>query len=206
MAQREKVASGPIVSGEFGGYTRSYPKAIGIVRNDARPCYDELICALKARRMKTILEFDFDRLMDRSFKNQLFAAGFNVRRVMHKFEGDGVSLGAVRKAGYKTVADFFADERNRRNLPDAILFDDDYFAAGGIVALLEAGLRIPEYVGVVPFMNRGNELVAGRKITGIGCDPSSDVDIVAAYVLKALAGKRPQLPRLPLCFFPGESL
>lgn len=152
MAQREKVASGPIVSGEFGGYTRSYPKAIGIVRNDARPCYDELICALKARRMKTILEFDFDRLMDRSFKNQLFATGFNVRRVMHKFEGDGVSLGAVRKAGYKTVADFFAD---RRNLPYAILFDDDYFAA---------------------------------------------------YVLKALVGKRPHLPRLPLCFFPGESL
>lgn len=203
MAQREKVASGPIVSGEFGGYTRSYPKAIGIVKNDARPCYDELICALKARRVKSILEFDFDRLMDRSFKNQLFAAGFNVRRVMHKFEGDGVSLGAVRKAGYKTVADFFAD---RRNLPYAILFDDDYFAAGGIVALLEAGRRIPEDVGVVSFMNRGNDLVAGRKITGIGCDPASDVDIVAAYVLKALAGKRPQLPRLPLCFFPGESL
>ena len=188
------------------GYSRNFPKALGVVRREARHCYEDLICALKARRAKTILEFDYDRLMDRSFKNQLFAAGFSVRRVMHKFEGDGVSLGAVRKAGYRTVADFFAEERNRRELPDVILFDDDYFAAGGIVALAEAGIRIPEDVGVVSFMNRGNELVAGRKIAGIGCDPAADGDTVAAYVLKILAGKHPAPPRVPLRFFPGESL
>ena len=188
------------------GYTRNFPKASGVVRHEARHCYDELICALKARCAKTILEFDYDRLMDRSFKNQLFAAGFNVRRVMYKFEGDGVGLCAVREAGYRTVSDFFADERNRRNLPDVILFDDDYFASGGIVALLEAGLRMPEDVGVVSFMNKGNELVAGKKITGIGCDPVADGDIVAAYALKILAGKRPAPPRFPMCFFPGESL
>lgn len=190
----------------LGGYTRDFPKALGIIRNDVRPCYDQLICALKDCRVKTILEFDFDRLMDRSFKKQLFDAGFNVHRVLHKFDGDGFGLGVIREAGYRTVADFFADERNRRKLPDAILFDDDYFAVGGIVALLEAGIRIPEDVGVVSFMNRGNELAIGKKITGIGCDPAADGDIVAAYVLKLLAGKHPAPPRIPWRFFPGESL
>lgn len=190
----------------LGGYTRDFPKALGIIRNDVRPCYDQLICALKDCRVKTILEFDFDRLMDRSFKKQLFDAGFNVHRVLHKFDGDGFGLGVIREAGYRTVADFFADERNRRKLPDAILFDDDYFAAGGIVALLEADIRIPEDVGVVSFMNRGNELAIGKKITGIGCDPAADGEIVAAYVLKLLAGKHPAPPRLPWRFFPGESL
>ena len=190
----------------LGGYTRDFPKAHAVLQADNRTCYDKLICALKARRAKTILEFDFDRLMDRSFKNQLFAAGLAVRRVMHRFEGDGVSLGTIREAGYRTVADFFADERNRRKLPDVILFDDDYFAAGGISALLEAGLRIPEDVGVVSFVNKGNELSIGKRITGIGCDPAADGDIIAAYVLKLLAGKHPAPPRVPWRFFPGESL
>lgn len=190
----------------LGGYTRDFPKAHAILQTDTRACYDELIGMLKARQVKTILEFDFDRLMDRSFKNQFFDAGLNVRRVMHRFDGEGVSLGAIREAGFRTVADFFADERNRGKLPDVIFFDDDYFAAGGIAALLEAGLRIPEDVGVVSFMNRGNELVIGKKITGIGCDPAADGDIVASYVLKVLAGKHTSPPRIPWRFFPGESL
>ena len=190
----------------LGGYTRDFPKAHAVLKHDNMACYDKLICALKARCAKTILEFDFDRLMDRNFKNQLFAAGITVRRVMHRFDGGGITLGTVREAGYRTVADFFADERNRRKLPDAILFDDDYLAAGGIAALLEAGLRIPEDVGVVSFMNKGDELVIGKRITGIGCDPAAEGDIVAAYVLKLLAGKHPAPPRIPWCFFPGESL
>ena len=70
-------------------------------------------------------------------ESMLFAAGITVRRVMHRFDGGGITLGTVREAGYRTVADFFADERNRRKLPDAILFDDDYLAASGIGRFLK---------------------------------------------------------------------
>jgi len=87
----------------LGGYTRDFPKANAILKTDTRACYDELIGIFKARHVKTILEFDFDRLMDRNFKNQLFAAGLNVRRVMHRFEEEGVSLGIIKEAGYRTV-------------------------------------------------------------------------------------------------------
>ena len=83
----------------LGGYTRDFPKAHAILKTDTLACYDELIGILKARHVKTILEFDFDRLMDRSFKNQFFDAGLNVRRVMHRFEGEGVSLGIIKELG-----------------------------------------------------------------------------------------------------------
>ena len=191
----------------LNGFTRDFPNARAVIRESGTAGYNELIQALKRRKVRTLLEFDFERMMDRSFKKQLFDANISVRRIMHSFKGiKRFDLGVVREHGYRTVADFFATERNRQNLPDAILFDDDYFAAGGIVALLEAGIRIPEDVGVVSYINSGNELTLGKKITGIGLDPAAYGDAVASYVLELLAGHRVSLPRLSLQFFPGESL
>ena len=191
----------------LNGYTRNYPNACAVVRESFRQCFSDLIRALRERKVKTLLEFDIERLMDRSFKNQLFEAGIDVRRVLCKWDNRSCwTLSDVKRCGYRAVADFFAEERHRAHPPDVILFDDDYMASGGIVALLECGLRMPKDVKVVTYANRGNEPVAGVTLARVEADPVSYGDSVAAYVLNLLAGRRASPPRILWRFIPGDSL
>ena len=86
------------------------------------------------------------------------------------------------------------------------LFDDDYLASGGLVALLEAGLRIPDDIRVATFCNRGDEPVMAVSFARIECDPTACADAAADYTLAVLAGKQPKLPRPEFTFIPGDSL
>ena len=191
----------------LNGFTRDFPNAHAVIQEDFRNCFSELIRAMRARRLKSVLEFDIERTMDRSFKNQLFEAGIDVRRVLCRWDNHSSwTLGDVKRCGYRMVADFFSEERQRTHPPDVLLFDDDYLAAGGIVALLECGLRMPADVKVVTYSNSGDEPVAGVALARVEADPVSYGDSVAAYVLKLLAGHRAAPPRILWRFIPGESL
>jgi len=191
----------------LNGYMHDFPNARAVVREDFRKCFADLIRALRERKVKTLLEFDIERLMDRSFKNQLFEAGIDVRRVLCKWDNhNSWTLSDIKICGYRAAADYFDDECHRSSPPDAILFDDDYLAAGGIVALLGCGLRIPKDVKVVTYSNSGDEPVAGVTLARIEVDPVSYGDTVAAYVLKLLAGRRVAPPCISWRFIPGESL
>ena len=192
----------------LNGFTRDFPNARAVIQEDFRNCFAEFISALRARRLKSVLEFDIERTMDRSFKNQLFEAGISVRSVLCSWENNsGYNLHDMRQCGYDSVSRFFADERNRAHLPDVVLFDDDHLATGGIVAMLEHGLRIPKDVKVVTYSNGGNDPIAGVSLTRIENDPVSYGDTVAAYVLKILAGRRRVAPpRISWRFILGESL
>jgi DNA-binding LacI/PurR family transcriptional regulator len=86
------------------------------------------------------------------------------------------------------------------------LFDDDYLADGGLVALYEAGLRVPEDVKVVFYSNKGNEPVLGVSAARIENDPVSYGDAVAQYVLKLLSGRKAAPPKVVRRFIPGKSL
>lgn len=191
----------------LNGYMHDFPNARAVVREDFRKCFADLIRVLRERKVKTLLEFDIERLMDRSFKNQLFEAGIDVRRVLCKWDNrNSWTLSDIKRCGYRAVADYFADEHHRNSPSDAMLFDDDYLAAGGIVALLERGLRIPKDVKVVTYSNSGDEPVAGVTLARVEADPVSYGDTVAAYVLKLLAGRHITPPRIYWRFIPGESL
>ena len=188
------------------GFTRDFPNARAVFKVDISGAFGELLDAFREAKVKNVLEFDFERVMDRSFKVQLVAGGFNVRQIMTPVEEwREAGLKGYKAAGYSAVTDFLKN-RGTRRLPDAILFDDDYLATGGVAALLEAGLRIPCDIRVASFMNKGNELAFGRRITGFGCDPAADGRAIAEYVLALLAGGNPKPPRLRWRYFPGESL
>lgn len=190
----------------INGFTRAFPDARAVFKLDIAGAFAELIDAFRAAKVKTVLEFDFYRVMDRSFKVQLAAGGFNVHRIMAPMvERRDAGLKGFKVAGYAAMTDFLKT-RGVRSLPDAILFDDDYFASGGIPALLEAGLRIPRDIRVASFMNSGNELVFERRITGFGHDIAADAAAIADYAIAFLDGANPHAPRLKWRFFPGESL
>lgn len=192
----------------LGGGARDYPNAQAVFRRDTTECFAEMIDAMKAHRLKNLLEVDFERRMDRYFVSQLVSAGISVHRLMCKFASgfDKYSLGEVTAGGRRVVSEFLANPRNRARLPDVVLFDDDYLAAGGISAILEAGLRIPADIRVVVCSNKGNEPVLGNSLARIESDPVADADAVADYVLALLAGSRAAAPKLELRFIPGESL
>ena len=189
-------------------FSRDYPNAYAVIGlTDMQECFAKLVQALKKRHVKNILEVDFERRMDRTFKTMLFAAGLNVRRELCRFDNEQAhTLADVRAVGYRAIARFLADKKRRANLPDVIMFDDDYLAYGGIMAILEAGLRIPEDIRVVAWMNRGNEICLSRTLACIQYDPSASADAIARYVLAVLAGRNPAPPRIKWRFVPGESL
>ena len=189
------------------GYARDFPNARAVIRESTAECYGELIRVMKERNVRTIQEFDYNRRMDRYFKAQFTAAGISVRRVLAEYDNERPhSLSDARSCGHQAVARFLANRANSVRLPDVILFDDDYLAAGGIVAMLEAGLRIPDDVRVVTYSNRGNEFAAAVTLARIENDPDTSAEAVANYVLALLAGRRAAVPRLKLRFVPGESL
>ena len=191
----------------LNGYMHDFPNAKAVIREDYGQCFAELIRTLRERKVRTLLEFDIERKMDRSFKNQLFESGISVQRVLCKWQNDNLlHLGEVRRHGYNMVADFFADNTHHAHPPDVILFDDDYIAEGGIVALMEIGLRIPTDIKVVTYSNNGNEPVAYVTLARIDNNPVSYGDTVAEYVLKLLSSRHPPPPRISWQFIPGESL
>ncbi len=186
---------------------KEFPRACGVFRENFRRAYSDLIGAMNAAGVRRILEVDMERTIDRSFKNQLFEAGIATQRLMCKADADNLPhISSVKNSGHRAISDFFSDPMHRTHPPDAILFEDDYLAVGGIVAILEAGLRIPKDIKVVSFANRGNEPVLGVSLARIENDPVSYGNTVADYVLAILAGRKAKPPHIEYRFVPGESL
>ena len=191
----------------LNGYARDFPNARAVIRENFRECFSALIAALRERGVKTLHEFDFERVMDRGFRRQLVDAGIALSSTRYKRDNTRPwTLAKVRRTGHWMVSKFFAELDNRRHPPDAILFDDDYLANGGLVALYESGFRVPDDIGVIFYSNKGSELALGVEPTRIENDPVSYGDAVAAYVLKLLDGRRAAPPRISWRFIRGATL
>lgn len=191
----------------LNGFTCDFPGAVGVVAEDFTAAYDSLVAVLRARKIKSVIEFDYERKMDRGFKRQLFASGIALRRVLVDWKDERPwTLADVKALGHRAVADYFADEKRRKAPPDLILFDDDYLALGGVTALYEAGLRVPDDIRVVFYSNKGNEPVLGVTAARIENDPLTYADQVAEYALKLLKGRKVAPPKIKWHFIPGTSL
>ena len=84
-------------------------------------------------------------------------------------------------------------------LPDAFVFTDDYLATGAVVALLEAGVRVPEDVRIATQANRGNRPLIPKVFGCFEHDPFSVGDRVAEDVVACLNGEaRPSLTAIPV--------
>jgi DNA-binding LacI/PurR family transcriptional regulator len=191
----------------LNGYARDFPNACGVIRDDLRQCFADLVAALKASGVSDVVEFDCERRMNRDFKNILFAAGIDSHRILLAWDNERPhSITDFRALGHSAITEFLADGHNRAHLPDVFLFTDDYLASGAIAALYEAGLRIPDDIRVVSFINRGDEPALGVTMARIENDPDAYGETVADYALDILAGRHPAPPRVPWRFIPGDSL
>lgn len=146
----------------------------------------------------------------------LFEYGSNVAPAMLKKAGMDVETWHVRSAeGYSCAEcvqrgafEAFRDRlaSGRSWLPDVIYFDDEYAAAGGLMALDLAQVRIPEDVGVVTWCARGNGPVYQKSITCLENDPVHDGYVLADYLLAFLRGhKMPPEAEVRSIYVAGET-
>ena len=103
--------------------------------------------------------------------------------------------------------DFFrAKLRNGAKLPDLFVFVDEYRAAGGAVALYEAGVKIPEDVKLVAVSNVGNCPVLRCGVARIEYDPFKTGRLVADLLLEFLStGEFSSVARCPVRYIPDET-
>ena len=95
----------------------------------------------------------------------------------------------------------------RAGLPDVLLFMDDFLATGALVAMQEAGVRIPDDVKVVSVSNRGLGPIYPMPLTRIEYDGFSIGDTLSSAVCAFLAGRkiRPSLCKIAPQYIVGES-
>ena len=106
------------------------------------------------------------------------------------------------------VTEFFEARLSGKapDLPDVIYFDDDYAAAAAIMSLLHHGFRIPEDVGIVTQVHRGDPPPFPLSLARIEDDPFAVGETVSALALAILEGKAvPRVTQQSAVWHPGET-
>ena len=129
--------------------------------------------------------------------------GIEVERLqVRPKEGFGY-LEDIKRKALVAMRDRLAD---RKNLPDMILFTDDFVAFGGLMALVELQIRVPQDVKVVTMANKGFAPVFPVSLAQIVIDPLANGAAIADAALAKLEGRRRVLPLPRPVFRPGDSL
>ena len=97
-------------------------------------------------------------------------------------------------------------EKGRNWLPELFYFTDDHVTTGALMALLEAGIRVPDDVRVVTMANWGLGPVFPVSLTRLEMNPYTHGDALAQMALDYLKYRTPQGRRsVPLQYIEGES-
>ena len=114
------------------------------------------------------------------------------------------ALQNFERCGYEGVRERMKNVRRAR--PDLVYFADDFLAIGGLLALAELDVDVPQDVKVVSVTNRGITPVSSRPLARIECDPYENADRVARFVIRHLEqdARRASIP-LPFAYVRGET-
>ena len=144
----------------------------------------ELMPRLKKRGVRTLVEVgqkDFADAKDAARKSGVAYSSWTI-----PVKADAHQPEATEVAAMETFAKRLA--KDRKWLPDAFYFSDDYVGSGAIKVLVSAGVRIPEDVEVVTWSNRGNGPVFPFRIGLAQMDPRAHGKAIAAGALSVLQG------------------
>lgn len=96
--------------------------------------------------------------------------------------------------------------RKGRSLPNLIYTSDDYLASAVLYSLRQHGIRIPDDVKFVSWINRGAGPFTPGSLACIEADPFRFGDDLSDYLLSLMSGKN-VVPVLDLCctFKPGDT-
>lgn len=127
----------------------------------------------------------------RSVVQFLYAeGGFDVAEMLAM---PGIPCGTIRIPRYRNPFGMYSGgyeqtvallKKAGGRLPDVLLFTDDHLAQGGLLALMERGVRVPEDVKVVTHANRGLGPFWVKPLTRLEMDPVAQGAAVARAVLE----------------------
>ena len=142
---------------------------------------------------------------DASFFRRMEGVKFSSWRTERNMVEYGVNESMVRGAMESFQRRLAA--KGRKWLPELFYFTDDHVASGALMAMLEAGIRVPGDVRVVTMANWGLGPVFPVALTRLEMNPYTHGDALARMALAFLTRKAPQGVRnVTLQYIQGDSL
>lgn len=188
------------------GHTHTkQPGCIGSVRINYNAAVPTFVAECCKQKVKSVLQAGFND-NDINAERALAKAGIKTECIQVPISGKAASDSLETQV--RNAMNVFLKRFPTRDadLPDVILFTDDFFAFGALTALTLNGIRIPDDVKVVTLSNKGLCPVHPREFTRMEFDFASYGEIVADYALARLAGKEaPSSVDVNPVYIPGET-
>ncbi len=135
---------------------------------------------------------------------QLYKAGIHLqRRVLAPFPSHRATAEQWQRSA---MEEFDAQLSGGGGLPDALVFYDDYIAAGALLSLARHGVKVPEDVKVLTFSNKGLGPVFFKPLTRFASDHAANAAKIGRWLKARLAGKCVAPPRIAARLIRGSTM
>ena len=173
---------------------------VGFVKFSSGLAATDFVLACARRNVRSVVQLQCNQAaFDVAERLRIMGVATKTVRTSAGLDPEGVA-----KEAYAIVDGWFKGGSPR--LPDVILFTDDYLAQGGLIALRKHGIRIPEDVSVVSFVNKGHLPIWDQPLTRLEMDPIAHGATLAKAVRAYLHGKPfPDGVVLGTVWKPGET-
>jgi DNA-binding LacI/PurR family transcriptional regulator len=204
VAVRREVASSGVPFLLYGHSRVRSCSCAGFVREDLEGGVEGLVAQCLRTGVRSVLSW---RVWPEAgtLEGALEKAGIAVERKqfdLRKFRG---KVEPVQRAGMELFSAFLRSRRSR--LPDLVVFpDDDFFAAGALMAILAAGIEVPGEMRIVTLANAGLGPVFPKTLARFEIDPEACGERIARYAYDCLVGR--PVPAQAVCssvYIPGET-
>ena len=183
----------------------STPAPAGFIRFNRSAAVKDFVRRCQEAGRQKVVQVCLDGEGDVNAVPALQRAGIKARREIISFKESAERLETVERSAFDAIGQGLAQEA--RDNGEVIFFTDDFLAFGGITAILHAGLRVPEDVGLATWSNRGFAPVTPWNLDRMEFDPRQSAKHVTTLVLDFLAGKKiPSHAEIGPIYKPGTTI
>ena len=204
----EMLASAEVKYILLNNYPRDLPKICARLSNGKSDyeCARQLANYWRKGGVKSALIVDFKRMMrEKTYIRAFYDADISISTINVPSLMRPDALHELPQSALVAVKDYIDRNLQRKNLPDAIFFYDDFIAMGGLLALAACGLTDPASIRIGTISNRGFASFWFYPLTRVERDPLSTGSLIARFVLDTLKGHHPRPPMLPVRFIRGKT-
>ena len=158
-------------------------KAVFPIRHDLSLALVNLADALKTAGVKTVLSVYHHSSVSHRLADNLEKNGLKVRSLYVRPVGGHNTQECVQRAGLKVFEKILGEEGVRE---DAVVCNDDYLAAGVLLACARKGVRFPADMKFATFANKGLGPVFYKELDRIESDPAATGAAVGPAVVEFL--------------------